>query len=331
MSFEGDEIGIDLVEQLLKSSAPKRHLIVDAYSQCVLSDHLAVGPLLWFNSKLQREKRETQRQLQRLRDHGVCVTFSNPLGWLLHRYPARNHKKMAVIDDHISYLGGLNFSAHNFAWQDMMLRCESSELNAHCKEDMTETLNGKHGNRMVHMGEDDLYFLDAQNSIPLYQKIWQKIHLAKNSIEVISPYITEPWLSHLETATQRGVHVRLFTPRQNNKPILSHYHAYRLHQSQIELWQRLGMSHLKAMLIDNTTLIAGSSNFDCISYAGEQEVLLISQNKSLIENFNLSVLQQELTHSRKVDSKLAWPWQGYLAQGLLQLASSYTRWIARRS
>lgn len=45
------------------------------------------------------------------------------------------------------------------------------------------------------------------------------------------------------------------------------------------------MSHIKAILIDDRTLIFGSANFDCVSYYLEQEVILISKNQILAKAF----------------------------------------------
>jgi hypothetical protein len=37
-------------------------------------------------------------------------------------------KKLALVDGRVAYLGGINFSEHNFAWHDMMFRFEDAGL-----------------------------------------------------------------------------------------------------------------------------------------------------------------------------------------------------------
>lgn len=54
------------------------------------------------------------------------MRYPNPLGFLLWNYPPRNHKKIVVIDNTV-YVGGLNFSDHNFSWHDMMVRFHSKK------------------------------------------------------------------------------------------------------------------------------------------------------------------------------------------------------------
>ena len=52
------------------------------------------------------------------------VKYGNPFGFSPRGWLTRNHKKLIVIDDRITYIGGINFSEHNAAWHDMMLRID---------------------------------------------------------------------------------------------------------------------------------------------------------------------------------------------------------------
>jgi cardiolipin synthase len=61
------------------------------------------------------------------------------------------------------------------------------------------------------------------------------------------------------------------------------------------------MTHLKAMLIDNKYLIAGSSNFDYLSYRLYQELVAVITDANLIEDFRARVLLPDLANSRAVD------------------------------
>ena len=65
----------------------------------------------------------------------------------------------------------------------------------------------------------------------------------------------------------RGVSVTIVTPQINNWGFFSEYARLESTRSEIDLRFYQGrMSHLKAMLIDDQHLIAGSSNFDYLSY-----------------------------------------------------------------
>ena len=61
------------------------------------------------------------------------------------------------------------------------------------------------------------------------------------------------------------------------------------------------MTHLKAMLIDNRYLVAGSSNFDYLSYRLYQEIVAIFRQEELIADFRERVLLPDLANSLAVD------------------------------
>jgi len=68
----------------------------------------------------------------------------------------------------------------------------------------------------------------------------------------------------------------------------------------LRLYQR-GMTHLKAMLIDDQYLIAGSSNFDYLSYRLYQEIVAIITDAETIADFRERVLLPDLANSLAVD------------------------------
>ncbi|PYS68419.1 MAG: phosphatidylserine/phosphatidylglycerophosphate/cardiolipin synthase family protein, partial [Acidobacteria bacterium] len=80
----------------------------------------------------------------------------------------------------------------------------------------------------------------------------------------------------LREASRRGVDVKVVTPAANNWSYFANYARLESARSEIDLrlYQR-GMTHLKALLIDDHYLVAGSSNFDYLSYRLYQEVLAI--------------------------------------------------------
>ena len=55
------------------------------------------------------------------------------------------------------------------------------------------------------------------------------------------------------------------------------------------------------MLIDDQFLVAGSSNFDYLSYRLYQEVVAVFTNKKLVDNFRTQVMLPDLAHSIAVD------------------------------
>jgi len=106
----------------------------------------------------------------------------------------------------------------------------------------------------------------------------------------------------LREASRRGVDVKVVTPEANNWSYFSNYARLESARSNIDLrlYQR-GMTHLKAMLIDDQYLIAGSSNFDYLSYRLYQEIVAIITDAETIADFRERVLLPDLANSLAVD------------------------------
>jgi cardiolipin synthase len=92
------------------------------------------------------------------------------------------------------------------------------------------------------------------------------------------------------------------TPEQNNWRFFANYARLESARSEIDL--RLfqgGMSHLKAMLIDGEYLIAGSSNFDYLSYRIHQELLAVITDPEIVADFSRRVMVPDLANARSVE------------------------------
>ena len=63
------------------------------------------------------------------------------------------------------------------------------------------------------------------------------------------------------------------------------------------------MSHLKGLLIDNETLVLGSSNFDFASLAAEEEFLAIVTDAAVIADFKIFVVEPALAAA--IDPRIA--------------------------
>jgi len=124
------------------------------------------------------------------------------------------------------------------------------------------------------------------------------------SIFVESPYVTFPFYDHLRDACGRGVPVTIITPKTNNWSRFADYAKWEATRCGVDL--RLstnGMSHLKALLIDDRYLVAGSSNFDFLSYHAYEEFVAIITDPSLIADFRRLVLAVDLANSEHLEEQ----------------------------
>jgi cardiolipin synthase A/B len=301
-AFEGDSVGNQLAEALLSSPAPDKRVLADSFTRIVLSDRFRYSPANILDSELRHEARETETMRRELESAGTKIRFTNAYRPTPRTLLSRNHKKLIVIDDSTAYIGGINFSEHNAAWHDTMLRIDDAGAVAFLREDFLSTWNG--GNRFAHgeFHELELLTLDGRDNRRAFQRVLNLIDEAREAIFVESPYITFPFYERLRVAAGRGVNVKVVTPGQNNWSYFANYARLESARSKIDLrLYRRGMSHLKAMLIDDEVLIAGSSNFDYLSYRLYQEIIGVFTNPALISDFRERVMLPDVANSTAVD------------------------------
>jgi cardiolipin synthase len=236
LSFEGDSVGLALAEAMAASPARDKRIIVDHYTRFVLSDKFLYSPRNLFNTDLRRENSATVAMIDDLNSRRVAVRFVNPVGPALCRFAYRNHKKIIVIDDRISYLGGINFSDHNFHWHDMMLRVDHGPAADYLGEDFLVSWDGRHFGGGIDLGTMRLISLDGRHNAAGFQPVFDLIDRATESIYVQSPYLSFPFCDHLRQARQRGVAVTVVTPEKNNKKAVEGYIRWEAARSDFDLW-----------------------------------------------------------------------------------------------
>ena len=303
-AFEGDAVGQQLSQALLSSPARNKRILADSFTRIVLNDRFRYSPTSLLDEDLKIEARETVAMRQRLEGAGVAIKFTNPYGLAPRRLLSRNHKKLIVIDDRVAYIGGINFSEHNAAWHDMMLRLEAADAVKFLSEDFRATWHGRDQVAHKEFNGIELFTLDGRTNRAVFQRVLNLIDAARDSIFVESPYITFPFYERLREAARRGVDVKIVTPERNNWTCFANYARLESARSQIDLrLYQPGMSHLKALLIDNHVLIAGSSNFDYLSYRLYQEVIAIVTEAQVITDFRERVLLRDLSQCIAADCR----------------------------
>ena len=289
MTFEGDATGLAVAAALKQSGAKDRRVLVDDFTRMVVSDSFVRSPRFLLDSAFRAEVRSTSQMFRALSASGVCVRTTNPTRGNVLRYAGRNHKKLIVADD-VAYIGGVNFSDHNFAWHDLMLRISGTEVGAFLADDFHATWQGTAILRRSNFGDLDLTCLDGRTNKAGFAALFSAIAHAKRRIVVISPYLSFPFIAHLQVATERGVQVEVLTPLANNKPLVRNYLLGATEGAGLSVRLTPKMSHLKAMLIDDELMVLGSSNFDFPSYHSMEEYLALIESPALIDTFKRDVL-----------------------------------------
>lgn len=295
LSFEGDSAGKGLADVLRTIQPLDARVLVDAWTQFFLNDRFLYAPLNLLDRTLRREHVETRAMIRELKRVGVDVSFTNPVGPMMVNLPNRNHKKVCLVDDQVAYIGGINFSEHNFEWHDMMLRIEDPDLAAFLREDFDRTSRGENRSVSGSFGDIEILITDGKTNARQCEKIFDLIRGAKDHIVVHMPYTTIPFLEVLEEARKRGVRVTILAPLENNYLLVGGSLRWRCSRAGMDLRLYRGrMTHLKAMLVDDEVLVVGSGNFDFFTYRHHQDILAVIRDADLISKFRERVLMPDL-------------------------------------
>lgn len=214
----------------------------------------------------------------------------------------RNHRKIAVFDQHTAIVGGHNLAREYMGpqpWRkrwtdfgavisgsaaallnevflaDWVFASGQSIDDLHRELDPGATrLEGRSELQVVASGPDVA-------GDPLYDGILSMIQEAEHSIWIITPYFIpdEVLLRSLLVKARAGKDVTLIVPGRSNHPVTDHAsrHSLRLLREAggRVLFHGPGMMHAKAMIVDDRIGLVGSANFDL---------------RSLFVNFEIGVI-----------------------------------------
>src|ERR1041385_9363070 len=174
-AFEGDAIGKQLAEALLASPAKDQRMLVDSFTRIVLSDRFRYAPSSLLDPKLKEEAHETELMSAQLASAGVAIKFTNPYGASPRKLLSRNHKKLIVIDAHTAYIGGINFSEHNAAWHDMMLRLDDREAITFLQNDFQSSWEGRDQSASARFDGIELLSADGRHNSNAFGRVMELI------------------------------------------------------------------------------------------------------------------------------------------------------------
>jgi len=298
MTFDADRAGLRIARAIMDAVAPDRRVLIDTVSRYIVSDRFIYSPRNWRDEELRREWEATRNLAGRFSARGVGARITNPYGRLWRRFFARNHKKLVIIDGRISYLGGINFSDHNFAWHDMMLRVESPEVAAFLETDYLATWEGRDQSLSGSFPGIEIHLLDGRSNARSFEPVFDLLRGARESIFIESTYFALPFFDRLRDIGPGRPPTVLITSAANNWPQMRDYVPWEARRSGIDL--RLypdRLTHLKAILVDGRDLVMGSANFDFFSYSIYQEIVAVVRDPGVIAAFKERVVLPDLVKS----------------------------------
>jgi cardiolipin synthase len=221
----------------------------------------------------------------------VALPIGNPLLRPLHgRIDLRNHRKIVVIDDWITYCGSQNCADPEFRvkpkfapWVDALMRFEGpiarqnqhvfiSDWMTYVDEDISEILQAP----IQSGGEGFPAQVIATGPTVRHSampEVFQILmYAARNRLVITTPYFVpdEAMMTALCAAANRGVEVTIVFPARNDSWIVaaaSRSYYRDLLEAGIDIQEYVGgLLHTKSMTIDDEITLIGSANMDRRSF-----------------------------------------------------------------
>jgi cardiolipin synthase len=240
-----------------------------------------------------------RQQLERSGVRVVTALPVNALRALLARLDVRNHRKLAIIDGAVGYVGSHNIADAAFAikarfapWVDATVRTVgpiTRDLQVLFVEDWyLDTDESLEHVLAIHPYPDpDGVTAQIMGTGPsAYNEALRQMWLAATLTAVEELIITTPYFvpdeatsTAIRTVARRGVATTLVVPKRNDSPLVgaasrSEYDA--MLDAGVTVWEyHKGLLHAKTISIDRSLAIIGSANFDRRSFEINFEASLV--------------------------------------------------------
>jgi len=228
-----------------------------------------------------------------------------PTHWNLRGLGHIDHRKVAVVDGRIGWVGGAGIEDHfeDGRFHDLFVRVTGSVV-----QQLQLVFVG--GFRWLggRVQVDDLETLfpetdDAGEAIPavvlhnapgryrpITDAITRVLESARETLDVVNPYVTDRrMIRRVEQASRRGVRVRLFVPANANNwacAAAQQFHHATLLDAGVRILEYPTMLHAKAFVRDGEELLAGTCNLEAWSLRRFFEIDLQLRSTAVAAQFD---------------------------------------------
>ena len=271
---------------------------------------------------------------QAMRAAGVHLAQALPRRPFYGRLDLRNHRKIVVIDDSVTYCGSQNCADAAFLikakyapWVDIMVRFEGplarqnqylflADWTAHTGEHLSDLLT-----RPLREVPGATVIAQAIGTGPITRPLAMPevfltlIYAARRELTITTPYYVpnEALQTALCNCARRGVRTTIVFPARNDSRIVgaaSRSYYGDLLAAGVEIWEyQGGLLHTKSLTLDSKLTLIGSANLDRRSFD------LNFENNALVWDIGLTEAvrtrqQSYIVRSRAVTAAEvdAWPW-----------------------
>ncbi|MEG2791512.1 MAG: cardiolipin synthase, partial [Odoribacter sp.] len=220
----------------------------------------------------------------------------------------RNHRKIAVIDGEIGFIGGLNIAdryvdgvAGIGVWRDTHLKVMGEVVTS---LQVIFLIDWYFVRQELLLDKDEyLPYVQADGNViaqtitsgpdsdwaSIQQAYFTLINMAKRYVFISTPYFMpgETTLNSLKTAAMSGVDVRILLPYKSDSR-LTHWctcsYVEELLEAGVKIyWYKKGINHSKVIIVDGIVASVGTANMDLRSFEQNFEVSLILYDREVVK------------------------------------------------
>lgn len=254
---------------------------------------------------------------KRLIDYGGEVRFFEKIKFntdLFTRSHRRNHRKLLIIDDAISYIGSSNLTGYNLNWRESVLRMKGNIAEAFVKvfkQDFNGynryVLNSPYRTKLIkHEGFEILRDAPSITRKLINNKFIKLIKAAESMVVIETPYFLPGFFLRkaMMDAAARGVKVNVILPNRSDVTLIdilrNKYFGIMYKAGVNFLFYKPNNLHAKLMIVDKKIFAIGSSNFDYRSFRYMYEIMMVGNNKDIASQVNAHV-KKTMSDSQKFD------------------------------
>jgi cardiolipin synthase len=225
--------------------------------------------------------------------------------WNLRALGHIDHRKVAVVDGRIGWVGGAGIEDHfeDGRFHDLFLRVTGPVVG---QLQLVFLAGFRWLGGTVPAAELDALFPASEEGgeeipavvlhnapgryRPITDAIARILEEARETLDVVNPYVTDRgMIRRVEQAARRGVRVRLFVPANANNwacaAAQQHHHAALL-EAGVRILEYPAMLHAKAFVRDGEELLAGTCNLEAWSLKRFFEIDLLLRSERLAAQFD---------------------------------------------
>ncbi|WP_416828050.1 cardiolipin synthase [Ectobacillus polymachus] len=266
----------------------------------------------------------SKQSIRQLHEGGVHFSYCHlvKLPFLFFSANERNHRKIAILDGRIGYIGGFNigeeYLGHNEYlgnWRDYHLRLTGEGV----YDLQQQFLHDWRDETRENLVQSNAYYPAVSKGTVLHRFIptdgvyLQKTFLdlidqAKHEIYIGTPYFipSRSLYASLISAAKRGVRITILVPEKADHPFVREArlpYFRKLHRVGCKLYEYTdGFYHAKIVIIDHSICDIGTANFDLRSLYLNHEINCLIYDCNFISSIKKEC-EKDIQHARLISEE----------------------------